>query len=151
MAGAFESDQDYVLYSTQYNSFMILLRVAKSYSPDARRFIEDLIERKGSHILKELNFYREHIRWAKGCSIIDIFFYGEHIRWEEGCSIMDILFYKERIRWAYRIRRDCGAQIDTFLDAFSHLYKRLCPSVGRSVGRLVGWSLFTFFYSFYSY
>jgi len=28
-----------------------------------------------------------------------------------------------------------------FLDAFSHLYKRVCPSVGRSVGWSVGWSV----------
>ena len=26
----------------------------------------------------------------------------------------------------------------SFLDAFSHLYKRVCPSVGRSVGPSVG-------------
>ena len=28
-----------------------------------------------------------------------------------------------------------------FLDASTHLYKRLCPSIGRSVGRLVGRSV----------
>ena len=60
--GAFESDEDYILYSGQYNTFMFLLRVAKSYSPNARQFIEDLIEKKGNHILKELTVYRDGIR-----------------------------------------------------------------------------------------
>ena len=32
--------------------------------------------------------------------------------------------------------------IDPFLDASSHLYKRVCPSVGRSVGRSVCLSRF---------
>ena len=60
--GSFESTEDYILYSTQYNAFVILLRVAKNYSPNARRYIEDLVEKKGSHILRELSVYREMIR-----------------------------------------------------------------------------------------
>ena len=28
-----------------------------------------------------------------------------------------------------------------FLDASSHLYKRVCPAIGRSVGWVVGWSV----------
>ena len=64
--GAFESNDDYILYSSQYNTFMFLLRVAKSYSPKARKFIEDLIEKKGNDILKELTIYRDGIRFGEG-------------------------------------------------------------------------------------
>ena len=45
------------------------------------------------------------------------------------------------VYWVYTIYESFRAFLvhsEQFLDASLHLYKRVCPSVGRSVGRSVG-------------
>ena len=45
------------------------------------------------------------------------------------------------VRWSMGLWVHHAFTKNSFLDASSHLYKRLCPSVRPSVGRLVGWSV----------
>ena len=45
------------------------------------------------------------------------------------------------VRWSMGLWVHHAFTKNSFLDASSHLYKRLCPSVRPSVGRSVGWSV----------